>query len=79
MIKDDDKVLMSYRARRYVRGIALAMTLTFFALLFLFATLYGESRGTDALANPEASWKHEHRGSAPQTTGGITPVRLPNP
>ena len=39
--KPDDRELLSHRARRYIRGIAVAMTLTFAALLFLAATLYG--------------------------------------
>lgn len=50
--KPHDRLPLSTRARRYVRGIALAMTLTLAALLFLYATLYGESH-PDAYARPE--------------------------
>lgn len=49
--KPDDRLPLATRARRYVRGIALAATLTLAALLFLYATLYGESH-TDAYAQP---------------------------
>lgn len=52
--KPDDQQTLRDRARRYVRGIALAVTLTFAALLFLYATLYGETSSGD-VAQPEAA------------------------
>jgi hypothetical protein len=51
--KPDDCQPLSYRVRRYTRGIAVAVTLTLAALLFLYATLYGEAR-TDAYAEPRS-------------------------
>lgn len=65
--KPDDRELLSHRARRYIRGIAVAMTLTFAALLFLAATLYGENR-TTAMANPE-----------PKPTQAAAPAQLSEP
>lgn len=56
--KPDDREPMSNRARRYVRGIVVAVSLTFAALLFLFATMYGENRNA-ALAQPEQQPHHE--------------------
>jgi len=61
--KPDDREPVSNRARRYIRGIALAMTLTCAALLFLVATLHGENRNA-ALAQPEHSHSHSPAGSA---------------
>lgn len=54
VIKPDDQQSLRDRARRYVRGIAVAVTLTFAALLFLYATLHGEA-GTGVVAEPDAS------------------------
>ncbi len=66
--KPDDRLPLSYRARRYVRGIAVAVTLTLAALLFLYATLYGEAH-TDALAQPGSA-----AASQVQETGSIGPA-----
>lgn len=69
MMKPDTQQSLRDRARRYVRGIALAVTLTFAALLFLYATLYGETN-TGATTQPDASSRAGDV-HAPRETGSI--------
>jgi hypothetical protein len=52
--KPDDRQDIPERARRYVRGIVVAVSLTMIAFLFLYVTSYGDSH-TDALAQPGAA------------------------
>ena len=68
--KPDDQQALRDRARRYVRGIAVAVTLTFAALLFFYATLYGETN-EGAVSQPEASAAVESI-HTPQETSSIT-------
>ena len=67
----DNQQALRNRARRYVRGIAVALSLTFAALLFFYATLYGEtSEGTASQPGTSAAVESMH---APQETSSITP------
>jgi hypothetical protein len=70
IIKPDDQQTLRDRARRYVRGIAVAVTLTFAALLFFYATLYGET-SEGAVTQSEASTAVPAL-HAPQETGSIS-------
>lgn len=68
--KPDDQQILRDRARRYVRGIAVAVTLTFAALLFFYATLYGET-SEGAVSQPDTSAAVESI-HAPQETSSVT-------
>lgn len=71
MDKPDSRQPLSYRARRYARGIAVAATLTLAALLFLYTTLYGES-------HPEAYAQHgQPAPSSVEETGSLGASQAP--
>lgn len=73
--KPDDLQTASHRARRYVRGIVVAVTLTVAALLFLYATLYGESsEGALARPTPETGFVSAPVETGSTSTSGITTV-----
>ena len=73
--KPDDQQALRNRARRYVRGIAVAVSLTFAALLFFYATLYGET-SEGAATQPDASAAVEQTRAPRETSSISTPSAL---